>query len=175
MSPSWEIYERWCFLRVGQLLGEALPAWNWRRLKNPTRWLGSCGGVEGELRLQPTFCTRAAETATMWSISKERVPDLVLTVRQPDGIVFAVLDAKYRASRNNVLDAMESAHIYQDSLRIGSRRPEVSLLLVPSPGGADWLEQPTFHSEHLVGVHPLSPGQPATLPPMFLRTLGIDV
>ena len=33
------------------------------------------------------------------------------------------MDAKYRTSRVAVLDAMASAHIYQDSLRIGACRP----------------------------------------------------
>jgi hypothetical protein len=68
-----------------------------------------------------------------------------------------VLDAKYRTSRVNVLDAMESAHIYQDALRMSDRRPAGSLLLVPRGGGAPWLEDVAFQAEHRVGVHALSP------------------
>jgi hypothetical protein len=93
----------------------------------------------------------------MWSISKERVPDIVLVLESRDATRFVVFDAKYRASRANVLDAMASAHIYQDSLRIGSQRPDATLLLVPSGGGAPWLEIQDFQAAHRVGVHPLSP------------------
>lgn len=157
VSPSWEIYERWCFLRLGQLLAATRPGWRWRRFVNPDRWVGSCDNRRGELRLQTTFRLRPQGSEHMWSISKERVPDLVLTVERADGVYFVVLDAKYRTSRANVLDAMESAHIYQDSLRIGSRRPEASLLLIPSAGGATWLEEPAFQAKHRVGVHRLSP------------------
>jgi hypothetical protein len=172
VSPSWEIYERWCFLRVGQLLAAKLPAWNWHRLKSPDRWVGSCPGRNGELRLQPTFRSQERETEGRWSISGERVPDLVLTVHDADAVRFVVLDAKYRTSRSNVLDAMGSAHIYQDSLRIRSRRPDASLLLIPSAGGASWLEQRAFQLEHRVGVHPFSPDDEHVLPEAVLNLLG---
>jgi hypothetical protein len=172
VSPSWEIYERWCFLRLGQLLAEKLPAWNWHRLKSPGRWVGAFSGRHAKLRLQPTFRSREQDTDKMWSISKERVPDLVLTVRSDNNVRFVVLDAKYRSSRANVLDAMESAHIYQDSLRIGSRRPEASLLLIPSGGAAGWLEQPAFQFEHRVGVHPFSPADEVALPEIVVNVLG---
>jgi len=165
MSPSWEIYERWCFVRFGQLLAARMPAWGWHRKKD--RWAGSCGDRRAELLLQPTFGSNRSGAGKMWSVSGERVPDLVLTVESPGGLRFAVLDAKYRASRSNVLDAMASAHIYQDSLRIGSLRPEASLLLIPSPGGAKWLEDPEFHAEHRVGVHALTPGSSAALPKLI--------
>ena len=107
----------------------------------------------------------------MWSISKERVPDLVLTMYDSKGVRFIVLDAKYRTSRPNVLDAMESAHIYQDSLRIGSRRPEASLLLIPSSGGASWLEDPAFQAEHRMGVHAFSPGGDLAIPLLIKQIL----
>jgi hypothetical protein len=162
VSPSWEIYERWCFLRLGQLLAASLPEWGWHRATE--RWRGAHAGRRAELRLQPTFRSRQADRDEMWSVSRERVPDLVLTVQSAEGARFAVLDAKYRSSRSNVLDAMASAHIYQDSLRLGSRRPEASLLLVPSGGGAPWLEEPAFQLTHRVGVHVLSPDADNTTP-----------
>ena len=171
VSPSWEIYERWCFLRVGQLLAATLPAWRWNRLID--RWVGRLAGHRGELRLQPTFRSRQGETDKMWSISKERVPDLVLVVESAEGTRFVVLDAKYRSSRPNVLDAMASAHIYQDSLRMGSQRPDASLLLVPPGGGASWLEDPAFQEEHRVGVHVLSPGMDNVLPELLKAALSV--
>ncbi len=162
ISPSWEIYERWCFVRLGRTLAMEAPEWQWQR-KND-RWEGTWCDQRAELILQPTFPSKAAPRQGMWSISKERIPDLVLRVESTDGARFVVLDAKYRTSRSAVLDAMESAHIYQDSLRVGSRRPEASLLLVPASGGANWLEDVEFHSTHRVGVHILSPGDDSRLP-----------
>jgi len=100
------------------------------------------------------------------------VPDLVLRVERGDDLRFVVLDAKYRTLRSNVLDAMESAHIYQDSLRIGSRRQEGSLLVVPAPSEASWLEDPEFQTEHRVGIHVLSLERATTLPSLVMGLLG---
>jgi hypothetical protein len=157
ISPTWEIYERWCYVRLGRMLAETQPEWGWKR--NAGVWRGTRCGSSAQLMLQPTFPSRPAQHDGMWSISKERVPDLVLRVDSPDGTRFVIVDAKYRTSRAAVLDAMESAHIYQDSLRIGSRRPDASLLLVPAGGGASWLEDEKFHDTHRVGVHVMAPGQ----------------
>ena len=164
ISPSWEIYERWCFMRVGQLLAAIRPAWKWQLHTNPHRWRGALEGAVGELLLQPTFGANRQNKQGMWSVSKQREPDIVLTVTKGQETQFVVLDAKYRATRANVLDAMESAHIYQDSLRIGPRRPESSVLVIPASGGAGWLEDPAFQAEHLVGAWTLAPGANAALP-----------
>lgn len=171
ISPSWEVYERWCYVRLGRMLATVMPQWGWTRRKD--RWAGAFCDRRAELILQPTFRSHHAEIEGMWSISKERVPDLVLRVDSPDGTRFVVLDAKYRASRANVLDAMESAHIYQDSLRIGSRRPEGSLLLVPAAGGANWLEDQAFQARHRVGVRVLTPAldSDAVVPPLMTDAL----
>jgi hypothetical protein len=170
ISPSWEIYERWCFLRVGKLLAATTPAWGWHRVQN--RWIGSHDDRRAELLLQPRFPANHHGVGKMWSLSKERVPDLVLKVERGGDLRFVVLDAKYRASRTNVLDAMESAHIYQDSLRIGANRPAGSLLIIPASGGAGWLENRVFQEEHRVGVHVLSPEIDASLPDLVLGVLN---
>jgi hypothetical protein len=175
VSPSWEIYERWCYFRLGRLLTTTAPEWGWRRTKRPERWLGSLAGRRAILRLQPTFCSREDEVPGMWSVSRERVPDIVLAVESSDGERFVVLDAKYRTSRASVLDAMASAHIYQDSLRIGARRPDTSLLLIPAGGAAPWLEQPGFQELHRVGVFPFVPFGGVTLPPAISRLVSIPL
>jgi hypothetical protein len=82
-----------------------------------------------------------------------------------------VFDAKYRASRANVLEAMASAHIYQDSLRIGGDRPAGSLLLVPAAGGAPWLESPEFQGRHRVGISIMAPGREVGLPAFVTELL----
>jgi hypothetical protein len=122
ISPSWEIYERWCFLALGKQLEQRYPDWNWHYSTASRRWRGTRGGSRAELLLQPTFRSNAAGPGKMWSVSRERVPDIVLTADDGNATKFVVFDAKYRTTRANVLDAMESAHIYQDRTRGVSRR-----------------------------------------------------
>jgi PD-(D/E)XK nuclease superfamily protein len=99
-----------------------------------------------------------------WSVSKQREPDLLLSVKWPGAKRFLLLDAKYRSSRESVLEAMGSAHVYRDSLRIGEQRAEGALLLIPAGGSVEWLEEPDFHRNHQVGVHVLAPGDDARMP-----------
>jgi hypothetical protein len=69
----------------------------------------------------------------------ERIPDLVLEVEKPGSAEWYILDAKYRQSKANVLDAMSSAHIYRDSLLLHGQRCKQALLLTPGPAfQADW-------------------------------------
>lgn len=96
---------------------------------------------------------------------------MILTGNDGADLRFIVLDVKYRASRANVLDAMESAHIYQDSLRIGPSQSEASLLIIPSGGEAAWLEAPELHAEHRVGTHVMSPDGGKTIPQLCVELL----
>jgi hypothetical protein len=164
MSPSWQIYERWCFLRLGRRLADVAPEWGWTLDVKRLRWSGHDGEREAKLMYQPRFPSAAAERPDRWSVSRQREPDLVLFLTDAQETRFVVFDAKYRSSRGNVLDAMGSAHVYQDSLRVGARRPEASFLLVPASGGASWLEQPAFHAKHRVGVVPFGLDQATSLP-----------
>lgn len=173
VSPSWEVYERWCFLQLGKLLAKQTPEWGWRRLIDPHRWKGVNGDRTAELTLQPTFRAYTGFTEGRWSVSKQREPDLVLSVRSQTGVQFVVLDAKYRASRSNVLDAMKSAHIYQDSLRIDGQRPLASLLLIPKGGGVAPLENPTFQALHHVGTCAFSPVMGHALPDIAKQVLAL--
>jgi hypothetical protein len=171
VSPSWEIYERWCFVRLGKLLSDTLPDWGFHRRGH--KWFGCHDGQRAQLHLQPRFAKQMNDRGRWWSISKSREPDIVLTLERNRETRFVVLDAKYRATQGNVLDAMESAHIYQDSLRIGHQRAEASLLLVPSTAEVEWLEAPAFQEEHRVGIHRLAPGESMRLPGM-MRNLFAD-
>jgi hypothetical protein len=156
LPPTWELYERWCFVMVRRLLleyrfraietiGEPPAALGWTGIDNHGRrvWLG--------FQVVCTTWSAKGEPAFR-SLSVTRYPDLVLTVEQGEGKRWFVLDAKYRVSRSNVLDAMTSAHLYHDALRWRGQRPERALLLVPAGGGAPWLEAPGFQDEHGVGV-----------------------
>jgi hypothetical protein len=171
LSPTWQIYERWCYMRLLRLLQQRLTGFTWRRL-DPTPhsalagWEG-CGedNTLTQLLLQPRIpSTNGVRSLSFWSVSRERFPDIVLICQRDGKQRFLVLDAKYRVSRNNVLEAMGSAHIYQDSVRFGDRRPAMSLLLVPSTQSINWLEQPEFASTHQVGAVALGESGP---PPWF--------
>ena len=158
LCPSWELYERWCF---GQVV---------RQLKTLTtvdghmHWDVSKGVWQARLpsglwlraEAQRTFSSN--QSARFRSISKERRPDIVCTVESAVEHRFITLDAKYSQSRAAVLNAMSSAHIYNDSLRWRERRPSASLLMVPAGGGAPWLEEKAFHDREGVGVLTVSPG-----------------
>lgn len=168
VSPSWEVYERWCFLRLGQMLAGTYPEMGWQLQVAERRWTTSAPNVRSSLELQATFPSAPEGRPGRWSVSRQREPDLLLSVDDEHGTRFMLLDAKYRVSRANVLEAMESAHIYQDSLRIGNSRPDAALLLVPAAGGAPALESETFHERHRVGVHPLTAGSNDG-PPVLVR------
>lgn len=161
LSPTWEVYERWCFISVVKALRDLYPQLEWtcqrRRRVDVIRHVGAGQGVRVEVSLQRTFLSARKETTGLRSVSLQMKPDIVVTADFGGHRRMLILDAKYRTSRRNVLDAMQSAHLYQDALRWDGRRPDCSLLLVPRGGGAPWLEEPAFHELNRTGVHVLSP------------------
>jgi hypothetical protein len=102
------------------------------------------------------------------SVSRERWPDLLVTVTRGGTRRWIALDAKYRRARQNVLEAMESAHIYRDSLRWHGQRADAALLFVPAEPRASWLTDPAFHEAERVGAWVLD----RSLPPAVLDVLG---
>lgn len=162
ISPTWEIYERWCFVRLCRSLQKKMPQFQWNTFRKHRS--GANAALVGtddneahvELLLQPKFPAGDAKPrADFNSISGRREPDIVLTKTSGDRRQWFVLDAKYRTARSSVLDAMSSAHIYRDALRFNGDKPELAVLLVPRTGGAPWLEQLEFISTHGVGVFAL--------------------
>ena len=174
LSPTWEIYERWCFVALARRLRTWLPdyAWNDVGVRGSDR--RSVVGRRGDghrvtLHLQKTFSrTDGVPKNGAWSVSKECVPDLVLTSEAGDGVTqFIVLDAKYRTGQRNILKGMaESVHLYHDALRWGSRRPDLALLLVPNADETEWLTRKDYVDKHRVGVVAL---RPDVEPPEWLR------
>jgi hypothetical protein len=166
LSPTWEIYERWCFIRVVGSLRKLFPRLDWSCRRQPAldviHYVGKSDGVQIEAALQRTFRSAGNVTAGLCSVSLQLQPDIVVTAYIRGERRMLVLDAKYRTTRKNILDAMRSAHQYQDALRWDGRRPDCTLLLIPRGGGVPWLEDETFHQAHRTGVHILTPGQPAS-------------
>lgn len=158
MSPTWEVYERWCYLKVVEGIRKRYPLLT-GNFTTPTdridciRFTGSALNIELNVWLQ-VRCPALDQSPNQGfsSISKLRVPDIAITLDVHGKKRFVILDAKYRTSRDGVLDAMQSAHIYRDSLRWFGRRPDYALLLVPKKGGVVALESKEYQLEHGVGV-----------------------
>ncbi len=171
MSPTWQIYERWCFVKLARMLREHEPALLWERVAakgvvDRVAWIGR-GGTGRQIRIgfQQGFpCGPPFETGRR-SLSLSRVPDIVIEIADGDVSRFVVFDAKYSVTRGAVLEAMASAHLYHDALLIDGRRPDVALLLVPSAAAVPWITAPSFHAAYGVGVIALGPqcGDPGLL------------
>lgn len=165
ISPTWEVYERWCYVKIANALQAKLPNFQWS--KSDALIASSMAGLVGKnpddgtvinLLLQPRFRYASPPPQSgFWSISGERIPDIVLTVRQGEKTRFLILDAKYSRVRSAVLDAMTSAHIYHDALRWHTLRPSLCLLLIPTASEAGWLEAPEFWALHGVGAVVMEP------------------
>lgn len=158
ISPTWEVYERWCYAMVVEQLKNLYPMLKWQRHDYSKRedcmlWSGVGHGLEIDIWLQvscPALDQKAYREFS--SISRQRYPDIVVTVRKEANEHFIVMDAKYRSSRSAVLDAMASAHLYHDSLRWRGRRPDCVLLLIPQGGAVPLLESQQYRQENSVGV-----------------------
>ncbi|MPQ55328.1 DUF2357 domain-containing protein [Duganella sp. FT27W] len=163
VSPTWEIYERWCFLRVVVALKHIFPELVWSRKvggkADRIKISGEGKDIQVRAFLQKTFPAfdKKHGLEHFYSNSAQRRPDIVVTVTNGPTRKIIVFDAKYCVSRDSILEAMSSAHIYRDSLRWGAASPDYALLLVPAGGGVAALEQPWFIAENKVGVIPLSP------------------
>lgn len=162
LSPTWEIYERWCFTRIATCLRERYGGLMWE-MRYPgarsdcIRLVGKGPDTRIEASLQRCFPSNGAAKSGLQSVSMQLQPDILITASSGEERKMIILDAKYRTSRQNVLDAMRSAHLYQDALRWHGKPAACSLLLVPKGGGAPWLEAPDFHASHRVGAHVLAP------------------
>lgn len=157
ISPTWEIYERWCYAMVVQHLQRLCPDLKW--IRRPSTkvdrilWRGTKDELTLDVWLQvPCPAVDKKPYKGFQSLSRRRIPDIVITLDSPSGQRFIVLDAKYRSSRLGVLDAMESAHLYHDCLRWSGLRPDAVLLVIPRGGAVPVLEDQSFQASNGVGV-----------------------
>lgn len=165
ITPTWQVYERWCFLCVAKALRQMYPDTIWKEHSwgdnvDQISITARIGDTELAAWLQPRFVAwDQKSTRGQKSLSRERVPDIIVTFGDAERSTFMVLDAKYRASRDNVLDAMQSAHIYRDSLFRFGQRAWGSFLLVPRASSAPWLSAPRFQREFGTGTLELADGE----------------
>jgi hypothetical protein len=159
VSHSWGIYETWCYLAVLQVVTETfgVTALACAPAAVSAQLAHRCNLADGrqlELYFQALFPSGEPASASRlgWSISRERRPDIVLVLRTGDTCRGMVLDAKWRSGRDNVLQAMESAHIYHDALRLAGRCPSPCVLLLPGPSTVPSLEKFDYIATHEVGA-----------------------
>lgn len=157
VAPSWGIYETWCFIQVVDAVRQITKKQGTEAASTAVA-AERCvsflldGGTKLDVLFQATFpALKPSSKRIGWSLSRERRPDIVLVHTGADGIRSIVLDAKWRSGRENVLDAMQSAHIYHDALRMGSRSPAFALLLLPGSSVVPALETDSFIRTHAVG------------------------
>ena len=158
ITPTWEVYERWCYAMLVEQFQRLYPELKWQRHAPSQRddcimWSGRSDDLQIEIWLQVSCPTVDQPPYRGFSsISRQRYPDIALTVRRDGSEHFIVMDAKYRSSRSAVLDAMSSAHLYHDSLRWRGRRPNCALLLIPRGGAVPILEGSQYRRDNSVGV-----------------------
>lgn len=178
VPPSWGIYESWCFLNVITCVAQTTGS---TPIERPAKAAAAERAVSFELpdgnRLevlfQATFPSLKVTTGRLgWSLSGERRPDIVLVLHDSSGARAMVLDAKWRSGRSNVLQAMESAHIYHDALRIGAAQLSRCMLLLPGLPSVAELERDEFIRAHGVGA--LSSIRPAAVGLPRMRDLIKD-
>lgn len=160
VSPSWGVYETWCYVA----LIDALEAGLHVEFKSGKSQFAETAaelallaqlpdGRKLELLFQTTFRSDGLSGSKQaWSLSKERRPDIVLIVSDENEHRTFILDAKYRSGKGNVLDAMASAHIYHDSLFLAGRRPDLCLLLLPGDAEVESLEKHETWAAYGVGA-----------------------
>lgn len=160
VNYSWGIYETWCYLAVLQVSTNTfgVPA---QRCKPTavaaqlTHRFQLADGRQLEVYFQALFPSAPPQGSSSYighSISRERRPDILLVLREGSGCRSMVLDAKWRSGRDNVLQAMESAHIYHDALRLAGQRPSPCILLLPGASAVPSLERFEYIGEHEVGA-----------------------
>jgi hypothetical protein len=169
LSPTWEIYERWCYLSIlrrEQSRSTSDAGGSWRVLRGRFRGaridrghaLETPTGTTAVL-FQPIFPGRpGGRDVGPCSISLRRIPDIVVVRFDGESLrSWTVYDAKYRSGRANVLEAMTSAHVYRDALRWSGRCPDEAVLLLPTLSGVESLAARSYREAHGVGVEVASP------------------
>ena len=147
LKHSHDLFELLVLHRLHGWLRDRLgPGWRWRapvlgehgaelRPADGATWTACAGdGRRVALCYRPAFPRAAAapDPRERSSLSGRLVPDYTLVAHAGDTVrSWLVLDAKYRSSRRNVDDALRSAHLYRDALRVRGAAAAGSYVVVP--------------------------------------------
>ena len=179
LRRTYELYEYWCFFRVADALAEKWPHLQWRFSKcaNNSGLLldirdgcyveALAGDTRFRLTFQQTFSSYSPaheERDRPYSISGERRPDLVLSVRSGDRHAMIVLDAKYRCTRSAINSALADMHVYRDSLRVSGHGAKLLAAYILTPAhdesGAGVYYAENYREKYHTGGFDLAPGRP---------------
>ena len=167
LAPTWQVYEAWCFVALARQLEKRLPDFEWQLDTAPVSADMILTGSKGaqRLRLYSQLVCPSLENKNRYgytSISRERRPDIVFESSNGPSQRFICLDAKYRTSRSGVLDAMASAHIYRDSVKLEGKGPEYSFLLLPKCREIVHLSTEDYRERNRIGCLSLASQQEST-------------
>ena len=127
LRRSWDLFELYCLHRLVEVLENTLgSAWVFERRAYLNHLL--CAPENG------LFWTATHSSSERWELKYQEPfkrngvgPSSITTGRQPDFVLchyvdetlrsWVLVDAKYRSSERSLNDALESMHIYRDSLR----------------------------------------------------------
>lgn len=166
LAPTWQVYESWCFVAIAQQLEETLPEFEWNMDYRAAFADMILTGKKGERRIrlygQMRCPSLEQENAYGYaSISRERRPDMVFEYDDGMQRKFICLDSKYSSSREAILNAMMSAHLYRDSIKLNGYGSVFSFLLVPHCQHVERLASDNYIDKHGVGCLPLSANEEA--------------
>jgi hypothetical protein len=137
LNSTWGLYEQWCFEHVAREIAKITglhPQPGSSTLTAGAKaYVFNAKSARIIVAAQVKFPSgpELAVGSIRYSVSRERIPDILLIITRAGHTTWYVLDAKYRQSKSNVLDAMASAHIYRDSLFLKENRCGAALLLTP--------------------------------------------
>lgn len=157
-QPTWGIFETWCYIEVLAIIARLTGAEPTPISKPvPHAQLAYLFLLPDASTLEVLFQARFRSIAKLnkpfaRSLSRERYPDILLVQKHSLKTRSMILDAKWRSGRSNVLEAMESAHIYHDSLRVDGNIPNPCLLLLPGRACITALETEEYLRENAVGA-----------------------
>lgn len=161
ISPTWQVYESWCYVELCKYFETSFPEFQWKKNNTPT---GSDLVFSGNLdnKSLSIYCQLRApglspsQTHGYYTTSKERIPDIVIELITPEEKLFIVFDAKYRVARPYLLDAMSSAHIYNDSLKKEDFECLGAFLLSPNADSVSELHNNDYLNKWNIGAFTFS-------------------
>lgn len=146
VKRTYDLYEAVVFYRLADALQAVLgPGWTarWSEPKGDGHeekphaavvWQRDDGpSAVVRLLYQQTFRAHSGTPHVWRSLSGELRPDyVVMFEKDGDCQGWVILDAKYRASRTAVHDALRDLHVYRDALRHRDRKAEAAFIIVPA-------------------------------------------
>lgn len=151
MRSTWEIYELWVFLTLAKIIHEIWPECLWSlyenkahgfvfNFENNTTVVGKNDDLQVVLTYQREYRSYSPVDKQMddyRSISKAFRPDFTLSVNRAGSKKLIIYDAKYRASRESIHEALREIHIYRDAIRNPVMEVQAEAVFIITPGAAD--------------------------------------